>query len=134
MILLLDTSICIHLIRDRSPGVLRRFEDYAIGEIGISSVTVAELHFGVEKSRHPEQNQHAMEKFLLPLEIADFNTGAALAYGRIRADLQAKGTPIGPLDTLIAAQAVALDLTLVTNDVGGFSRVLGLKVEDWTSA
>lgn len=133
MILLLDTNICIHLIRGRSPGVLRRFEGYAVGEIGVSSVTAAELYFGVEKSRRPEENRRALEQFLLPLEVAAFDGGAAVAYGYVRADLEAKGTPIGPLDTLIAAHAVALGSTLVTSNVGEFSRVPGLKVEDWTS-
>lgn len=133
MILLLDTNICIHLIRGRSPEVVRRFEDYAVGEIGVSSVTVAELRFGVEKSRRPEENRRALEQFLLPLEVVGFDGDAAVAYGRVRAGLAARGTPIGPLDTLIAAQAVALDLALVTNNVGEFSRVPGLRVEDWTS-
>ena len=133
MILLLDTNMCIHLIRGRSPGVLRRFEGYAVGEVGVSSVTVAELYFGVSKSRYPEENRQALEQFLLPLEVAGFDEGAAVAYGRVRAGLEARGTPIWPLDTLIAAQAVALDLTLVTNNPREFARVSGLKVEDWTS-
>ena len=133
MILLLDTNICISLIRGRSPEVLRRFEEYAVGEIGVPSVTVAELYFGASKSRYPEENRRALEQFLLPLEVADFDGDAAVAYGRIRASLEARGTPIGPLDNLIAAQAVALDLTLVTNNVGEFARVCGPKVDDWTS-
>lgn len=132
MILLLDTNICIHLIRGRLPGVLERFEGFSVGELGISSITIAELYFGVERSSHPERNMRALEQFLLPLEVANFDARAALAYGRIRADLQSRGTPIGPLDTLIAAQAVALNLTLVSNNVGEFSRVPGLEVEDWT--
>ncbi|QIN77952.1 PIN domain-containing protein [Rubrobacter marinus] len=133
MILLLDTNICIYLIRGRPPEALRRFEGYAVGEIGVSSITVAELHFGVSKSRQPEKNRQALEQFLLALEIVGFDGNAAVAYGRIRAELEAKGTPIGPLDTLIAAQAIALDSTLVTNNIGEFSRVPGLEVEDWSS-
>ena len=132
MILLLDTNICIRLIRSRSPRMARRFEDYVVGDVGVSSVTVAELQFGVEKSRRQEENRRALEQFLLPLEIAGFDEDAAVSYGRVRAGLAARGTPIGPLDTLIAAQAVALGVTLVTSNVGEFSRVPGLRVEDWT--
>lgn len=113
--------------------MLRRFEEYDLGEIGVSSVTVAELHFGIERSRRPEENRQALDQFLLPLEVANFDGDAAAAYRRVRARLEAREAPIGPLDTLIAAQAIALDLTLVANNVGEFSRVSGLKVEDWTN-
>ena len=129
---LLDTNVCIHIIRRRPPGVLRRFESHEVGEIGVSSVTVAELAYGVEKSPRPEQNREALSRFLMPLEVAIFDPEAAAAYGRVRADLERIGTPIGPLDALIAAHAVSLGITLVTNNTREFSRVPGLEVEDWT--
>jgi tRNA(fMet)-specific endonuclease VapC len=131
---LLDTNVCIHIIRRRPQAVLRRFEDYGIGEVGISSVTVAELRYGAEKSSRPEQNLEALGRFLLPLEILAFGGEAAAAYGRIRAVLEKAGTPIGPLDTLIAAHAVSMDVTLVTNNTREFQRVPDLEFEDWTEA
>lgn len=112
--------------------MLRRFESHEVGEIGVSSVTVAELSYGVEKSPRPEQNREALSRFLMPLEVAIFDPEAAAAYGRVRADLERIGTPIGPLDTLIAAHAVSLGITLVTNNTREFSCVPGLEVEDWT--
>ena len=129
---LLDTNVCIHVIRRRPQAVLRRFEDYGIGEVGVSSVTVAELRYGAEKSARPEQNFEALGRFLLPLEILAFGGEAAAVYGRIRAALERAGTPIGPLDTLIAAHAVSVSVTLVTNNTREFGRVPGLEVEDWT--
>ena len=112
--------------------MLRRFEEYEIGEIGVSSVTAAELSYGAEKSAMPEQNREALAAFLPPLEVLAFGAEAAAAYGRVRVPLEKAGTPIGPLDTLIAAHAVGLGVTLVTNNVREFSRVSGLEVEDWT--
>ena len=129
---MLDTNVCIHVIRRRPPDVLRRFEEYEVGEVGVSSVTAAELRYGAEKSAVPEQNREALSRFLLPLEVLAFGDEAAAAYGRIRAALEKAGTPIGPLDTLIAAHAVGLGVTLVTNNTREFSRVPGLEVEDWT--
>ena len=131
---LLDTNLCIHVIRHRPQPVLRRFEDYGIGEVGVSSVTVAELRYGAEKSSRPEQNLEALGRFLLPLEVLAFGGEAAAAYGRVRAVLGRDGTPIGPLDTLIAAHAVSVSVTLVTNNTREFQRVPGLEVEDWTGA
>jgi len=128
---MLDTNVCIHLIRRRPHEVLRRFEGYTVGEIGVSSVTVAELRYGVEKSAHRARNREALSRFLLPLVVADFGQDAAAAYGRVRAALESGGTPIGPLDTLIAVHAVSLGVTLVTNNVREFGRVPELEVEDW---
>ena len=129
---LLDTNVCIHIIRRRPQVVLRRFEVYGIGELGVSSVTVAELRYGAEKSSRPEQNLEALGRFLLPLEVLAFGQEAAAAYGRVRAALEKAGTPIGPLDTLIAAHAVSMGVTLVTNNTREFRRVTDLEVEDWT--
>jgi tRNA(fMet)-specific endonuclease VapC len=128
---MLDTNVCIHLVRRKPAEVLRRFEGYTVGEIGVSSVTVAELLYGVEKSARPAQNREALSRFLLPLAVAEFGHDAAAAYGRVRATLEIEGMPIGPLDTLIAAHAVSLAVTLVTNNVREFGRVPGLEVEDW---
>ena len=128
---LLDTNICIYLIRKRPLHVLQRFSTYSVGEIAISSITVAELQFGVQKSQYPAQSQRALEQFLIPLSIVDFDHEAAVAYGGIRAALESLGTPIGPLDTLIAAHALSLNLTLVTNNTKEFSRVPHLKVDNW---
>ncbi len=131
MILLLDTSTCIYLIKEHPPEVLRRFNEYTVGDIGISSITAAELHFGVHKSQRPEENRRALQQFLLPLTVVHFDENAAAAYGHVRAQLEKQGTPIGSLDTLIAAHALSLDLLLVTNNVREFERVPDLTVENW---
>jgi tRNA(fMet)-specific endonuclease VapC len=133
MKLLLDTNICIYLIKKTPPSVLRRFDAYAGGTIGLSSITVAELEFGVQKSRFPSQNQEALEQFLLPFVIFDFDHEAARAYGKIRAFLQNQGRMIGALDMLIAAHALSLNLPLATNNAREFSRVPGLKVLNWAA-
>jgi tRNA(fMet)-specific endonuclease VapC len=129
---LLDTNICILLIRQKTPHVLARLTGHAITDIALSIITVAELQYGVQKSNQPARNQHALDQFLLPLTILPLDDAAAAAYGQIRAALEARGLPIGALDTLIAAHAVSQNLTLVTNNVREFSRVSGLIVEDWT--
>ena len=129
---MLGTNICIYLIKKKPPRVLRKFSAYAVGEVAISAITVAELQFGVQKSQYPSQNQRALEEFLAPLTSVGFDNKAAIIYGRIRATLE-QGTPIGSLDTLIAAHALSLDITLVTNNVKEFSRVSGLKLANWAS-
>lgn len=134
MILLLDTNICIYIIKEHPLEVLRRFEEYEVGDIGISSITAAELHFGAQKSQRPEKNLQALEQFLLPLAVVPFGGEAVIAYGRIRAHLEKQGTSIGSLDTLIAAHSLGLDLTLVTNNLREFERVPDLKVENWVAA
>jgi tRNA(fMet)-specific endonuclease VapC len=130
---LLDTNICVYLMRKKPGDLLARFSSLAVGDVGVSSVTVAELQYGVHKSRHPEQNQQALEQFLLPLMVADFDYDAAAAYGEIRATLENRGAAIGALDTLIAAHALSRDLTLVTNNRREFARVPGLRIEDWVN-
>jgi tRNA(fMet)-specific endonuclease VapC len=129
---LLDTNICIYIIKKRPISVFEKFKSLSIGSIGISSITLAELQYGIMKSSYPEKNQEALDKFITPLEIIDFDYNATIEYGKIRADLERKGTSIGPLDTLIAAHAKSLDLILVTNNEKEFERILGLKVENWT--
>ena len=131
---LLDTNICVYLIRQKPPTLLQKFTQFAVADIGISTITVAELQYGVYRSAHQTKNQQALEQFLIPLAILDFDYDAANSYGRLRAHLEARGTPIRALDTLIAAHALALQLTLVTNNVGEFARVEGLRIEDWSTA
>jgi len=129
---LLDTNICVLLIRQRSPQVLTKLTSHPITDLGISTITMAELQYGVHKSSQPAQNQQALDQFLLPLSIVPFDENDAIAYGQIRAHLEAQGLAIGALDTLIAAQAVQYNLILVTNNVREFARVPGLVIEDWT--
>ncbi len=128
---LLDTDTCIELIRQRSPRLLEKVTSFPTGEMGLSSITVAELQYGVERSQHRDQNRAALAQFLLPFDIADFDPPAAQAYGLVRAVMEARGLPIGALDTLIAAHALALQVTLVTHNLGEFKRVEGLRVESW---
>jgi tRNA(fMet)-specific endonuclease VapC len=131
MIVMLDTNTCIALIKRKPLHTLQKFTEYQVGDIGISAVTLAELRYGVSKSLHQAKNQAALDAFILPLELADFDEPATLAYGMLRALLEKKGTPIGPLDTMIAAHALSLGVILVTNNTREFNRVAELKVVDW---
>jgi tRNA(fMet)-specific endonuclease VapC len=131
MKVMLDTNTCIAIIKQKPPQVFKRFSAYKVGDIGISWVTLAELEFGVAKSQHQEKNQLALEEFVLPLEIATFDRDTARVYGRVRAMLEKKGTPIGSLDTMIGAHALALGATLATNNTREFSRIKGLSLVDW---
>ena len=131
MKLMLDTNICIYIIKQKPLEVLAHFNRYALGDIAISSITVAELEFGVRKSQQPERNQQALDQFLLPLTIVDFDQAAAVTYGDVRTFLERQGLPIGPLDMLIAAHALSLKLVLITNNIAEFARVSGLVVENW---
>jgi tRNA(fMet)-specific endonuclease VapC len=128
---MLDTDTCIGLIRRRSPTALRRLRSRSVGQVGISSITLAELAFGAARSSQPEQSRAALEEFLLALDVAPYDENAAFAYGPVRAALASAETPIGPLDTLIAAHALTLDVTLVTHNRREFERVRGLRVDDW---
>jgi tRNA(fMet)-specific endonuclease VapC len=128
---MLDTNICIYLIKKKPQGVLKKLLEYKMSEVCISSITVAELDYGVEKSSLPEQNRDALNEFLAPFEIMPFDDRAAEAYGRIRAYLERKGTPIGSMDMLIAAHAQSLGVPLVTNNVKEFKRVPHLQVHNW---
>jgi tRNA(fMet)-specific endonuclease VapC len=128
---MLDTDSCIALIKRKPAQALRRILSLAPGEAGISAVTLAELRFGVAKSAQAESNRQALDDFLLPLEIADFDAGAAASYGKVRAALEAAGTPMGPLDTQIGAHALSLGAVLVTHNTREFGRISGLAVEDW---
>lgn len=129
---MLDTNICIHVIKNRPETVIRNFLKHEPSELCISSITYAELMHGVEKSQDAERNRIAITLFLSPLSVLEFDSYAAEEYGKVRANLERKGTPIGPMDTLIAAHAKAEDLILVTNNTREFNRVEGLTVENWT--
>jgi tRNA(fMet)-specific endonuclease VapC len=131
MIYLLDTNICIYIIKKKPVNVLERFKELSLGSVGVSTITLAELEYGIRKSASPEKNLEALNQFLVPLDILSFDYEATIAYGKIRAELEKKGTPIGPLDTLIAAHALSLNLTLVTNNEKEFNRIVALKVENW---
>jgi tRNA(fMet)-specific endonuclease VapC len=128
--ILLDTNICIYIINAKPADVLERFRKYRMGEIGLCSVVAAELAFGVAKSGSL-RNRQALEMFLAPLTILPFDQKASWIYGDLRAELQKRGTPIGSLDTLIAAHALSQQSTLVTNNTREFALVPGLRLENW---
>ena len=130
---LLDTNICIYIIKKQPIEIIEKFNSFSIGDIGISAITLAELYFGVEKSMHPAKNIKALEEFLLPLIIEDFDYNASVIYGKLRTNLEKKGKLIGSLDMLIAAHALALNVTLVTNNTKEFIRVSNLKIENWVN-
>lgn len=131
MKLMLDTNICIYIIKRQPAAVLKRFLEYQVGDIGISSITLSELRYGVAKSKHQEKNAKALDEFIIPLEVVPFDEGADHIYGAIRATLEKTGT-IGAMDMLIAAHAVSLEIPLVTNNAREFERVPTLNIIDWT--
>ena len=132
MVLLLDTNICIHLIREKPPEIIDRFNEYAVGDLGISAITLAELEYGISKSSTPAKNKQALDQFVSPLIVRDFDRAATVTYGKLRATLEKKGQMIGGMDLLIAAHALSLDVRLVTHNVREFARVPGLGVETWS--
>lgn len=136
---MLDTDTCIYLITGREPqkqqNILAKLESLEQGElVYLSSIVVSELGYGAQKGRWKKINMALLEQFLLDFKIAAFDEHAAHCCGTIRAVLEKKGKPIGPMDTLIAAHAVSLDMTLVTHNMREFSRVNGLKVENWAAS
>ena len=130
---MLDTNIIAFAKNNRPEVVLERMARFDPGDLCVSAVTLAELEYGVFNSSNPARNQLALTLFLANIDIVPFDDGAAVEYGRIRADLKRKGTPIGANDLMIAAHAKSLDVTLVTNNTREFSRVEGLALEDWAS-
>ena len=128
---MLDTNTCIYIIKKKPPDVIERFIQTEISQIGISSITLSELSYGVSKSSKPEQNQIALAQFIAPLEILPYGDDAAQCYGTLRTPLEKQGTPIGSLDMLIAAHALSTDCTLVTNNEKEFIRIPNLKIENW---
>ena len=130
---LFDTNICIYLINKKFEYLIDRVEKYGIENIGISSITIAELEYGIAKSSspHKEENRVALLEFLLPFKFIDFNQNDAYEYGRIRQDLQLQGKIIGNMDILIGSQAVSRELILVTNNEKEFKRIENLEIENW---
>jgi tRNA(fMet)-specific endonuclease VapC len=132
---LLDTGTCVALIRRRTDGaerILRRLVRHAVTDVAVGALTVAELEFGVAKSREPASNRARLDQFLLPLQILPFDDAAAALYGPIRADLESRGVGIGAIDMLLAAQALSFSAVMVTNNTSEFERVPGLIIEDWS--
>ena len=128
---LLDTNICIYIIKRKPQKVFDKFQTIEIFDIGISSVTIAELEYGVYKSQRQEQNRAALIQFLITLPVVPFDRRSTQTYGQIRAELERQGIVVGPMDLLIASQAISLGLTLVTNNVRELSRIPGLTLENW---
>ena len=129
---MLDTNICIYAIKHKPEQVFMRLQEHDPIDICISSVTYAELVHGVEKSKAIEKNRVALALLLANIEILNFDSLAAESYAKIRAHLEKAGTPIGPLDMMIAGHAKALGYTVVTNNTKEFARVKGLKLENWS--
>lgn len=128
---MLDTNICIYAIKHKPEQVFLRLQEHDPSEICISSVTYAELVHGVEKSKAVEKNRLALALLLANIDIISFDSLAAESYGKVRAELEKTGTPIGPLDMMIAGHAKALHYTVVTNNTKEFKRVSGIKLENW---
>lgn len=131
MKVMLDTNICIYIIKQKPEAVLARFRAFQVGDVGISTITLAELHYGAMKSARPKQNREGLKEFVAPLHLAFFDNAASEAYGKMRVALEKAGRPIGAMDLLIAAHALSLDARLVTNNEKEFKRVRGLRVENW---
>ncbi len=130
---LLDTSTCIALIRHKLPDVRKRFQAYQVGDLGISSIVESELRLGADKSADPVKNHRQLDLLLLTLPVLPYDRACAAAYGSLRVHLTKAGTPIGAMDMLIAAHALATGLILVTANTREFQRVPGLQVEDWAA-
>ena len=128
---LLDTNICIYLIKKRPPEVLARFQQIQLKQLYIPTITLFELYYGIEKNNSHQRNMLALENFIAPLTVVDFTLDAAKKAATIRNTLQKQGTPIGAYDIQIAAVALSLDMTLLTNNTREFERVQGLKLENW---
>jgi tRNA(fMet)-specific endonuclease VapC len=128
---LIDTNICIYIMNNHPPEVLEKFKHIGVGEVGISSISVSELHYGACKSKKIEQNIKRLEEFLYPFDILTYDENASREYGKVRSQLEKKGQIIGPLDMLIAAHAISRELAIITNNTKEFRRIRSLKVENW---
>lgn len=128
---MLDTNICIYIIKNKPLDVRKKLEIHSFGEIAISSITVSELYYGAYKSSKREQNLLSLNNFLSPFNIIEFDMECALVYGKIRTELENKGQIIGSMDMLIASCSLAKDFTLITNNLKEFKRIKGLGVENW---
>lgn len=131
MTYMLDTNICIYVIKHKPEQVFRHMQENLQKGLCISAITLAELEHGIEKSSYPEKNRAALTRFLAIIEVLPFDEIAAKKYGKVCAYLQRQGTPIGTMDMLIAGHAIAADCIIVTNNVREFERVPGLTIENW---
>jgi len=131
---MLDTNICIYVIKRRPGALIERLGALRVGEVGISTITLAELEYGASKSAQRKRNRQALHEFVSALHVAAFDVPATAAYGDLRASLERKGRPIGSMDLMIAAHAISLSVTVVTNNEREFKRVAGLRVENWAAA
>jgi len=128
---MLDSNICIYLIKKKPYSLIEKLRRVDAKDVCISVITLSELEYGIEKSKKKEQNRLALAEFSASLEVLPFTPESTLAYGKIRASLEKKGRIIGALDMLIAAHALSLELTLVTNNEKEFKRVSGLQIQNW---
>lgn len=128
---MLDTNICIYIIKNKPPKVLKKFSKVDPKDVCISSITSSELWYGVNKSSSFEKNAIALEEFLSPLTILEYDETDSKSYGKVRSELEKKGQIIGSMDLLIAAHALSRNLKLVTNNTKEFKRVNGLSIENW---
>jgi tRNA(fMet)-specific endonuclease VapC len=129
---LLDTNICIYIIKNKPAEVLNILKKKSKKDIYISSITVAELHNGVEKSKYLDKNRVSLLEFLSIFNIICFDDKDAIEFGKIKVNLEKVGKVIGPMDLLISAQAESKNMILVTNNIKEFERIKGLKLENWT--
>jgi tRNA(fMet)-specific endonuclease VapC len=130
---MLDTDMCSYIIKEHPESVHQRFQKLAMEQLCISVITYAELVYGVERSSSKRVNRPIIEDFARHLDVVDWDTDAADHYGVIRAELEAAGTPIGAMDMMISAHAKSLKAVLVTNNQKQFTKVKGLKIENWIS-
>lgn len=128
---LLDTNICIYIAKEQPVSVLKKFKTLQVGTVAMSAITFGELTYGVEKSQHPKKNKLILDTITQIIPALPLSDVAAKAYGKIRRELEKRGTPIGNNDLWIAAHALTLNLTLVTNNTKEFKRVAKLKIDNW---
>lgn len=131
MIRLLDTNTCIYFLNRASEKVVQQFKELSPSQIKLPSITVAELYYGAEKSNFKAKNREKVKRFVSTFEIVSFDEKACTAYAKIRHSLERSGTPVGPMDLLIASIGLAHNLTVVTNNIKEFKRVKGLKLQNW---
>lgn len=128
---MLDTNICIYIIKKHPIHVLNNLKKKDISDVCLSSITLAELEYGVQKSERKDQNSIALAEFSAPIEIMPFDESAAIEFGKVRALLEKNGALIGEYDLMIAAHALSLNVTLITNNAKEFKRVPALKIDNW---
>jgi len=131
VIRLLDTNTCIYFLNRASEKIVKQFKELSPSQIKLPSITVAELYYGAEKSKFKAKNRERVKRFVSTFEIVSFDEKACTAYAKIRHSLERSGTPVGPMDLLIASIGLAYNFTVVTNNIKEFKRVKGLKLQNW---